>query len=89
MTPIMVAPLWLVVIGLFLWAIRVSYAVEAARRGGPREGLPRYTNLPSSLVRRDGDRPETVVLVGRLRRIMLGIVLLFAALAFVPILLLG
>ena len=85
----MVAPLWLVVIGLFLWAVRLSYAVEAARRGGSRVGPPRYTNLAASLVRRTEDAPETVALVGRLRRIVLGIVGLFAVLAFVPILLMG
>ncbi len=72
----------LVVLALFIAAIRMSYAIE--RRAGPpnRTGLPRYTNIfASAFGSKGGGDAEVVAMRRNLRLLLLAILVLFALFA--------
>lgn len=76
-----VSGVWaLVVLALFIAAIRLSYAIE--KRVGPpnRTGLPRYTNILASAFGSKGDG-EVAAMRGKLRRLLVAILALFALFA--------
>jgi len=85
MLPILSGVFGIAGIGVFILAIRTSYAIERITHPRPQGSLPRYTNVIRSAFGRGVDPAdaEAVGLVKRLRILLLIVVLLMAGLAVV------
>ena len=76
----------LVVLALFIAAIRLSYAIEKRVCPPNRTGLPRYTNILASAFGSKGDA-EIAAMRGKLRLLLLAVLALFALFAALLLLL--
>ena len=79
----LVAGLWAVaILAVFIWAIRISYAIERKRGITGWHGLPRNTNLlASAFGSRPSDDAETLRMRRKLRQLLALIATGFAILA--------
>jgi len=68
----LVAGLWAVaILAVFIWAIRISYAIERKRGIAGWHGLPRNTNLlASAFGSRTSDDAETLRMRHKLRKLL-------------------
>ena len=85
MVPVLSSLVALIILVVFVLAIRVSYAIERVTKPRPPGALPRFTNVIAAAFARkvDADDHDTMGLVKRLRILLLIVLVLFTGLAII------